>query len=183
MPQQHGRINFAHLIPNVQCDRCHRGSAGHVAAMRAGQSQTHLEIWPCLTSLESINRCGECHRRADEFLPDELTPTNSKLARFAPVGLAMSRCFQPTAQKPAGEPGSLTCLTCHDPHQPASSDPAYYRDRCLSCHDAVSPGPVKACPTAPRSSLCTTCHMPKVSFNRHLEFTDHLDPTTKLRRS
>lgn len=172
VPQQDGRIGLDHLLPNVQCDRCHQGSQDHARAMRAGQSATGLVHWPALTSLQAIDRCGECHRRADEFSPDELHPESARLVRFAPVGLSLSACFRPGARQPARHADALTCVRCHDPHRPARSDADYYRQRCLECHDPQG-GQRKPCPVQPATSLCTTCHMPKVALNAWLSFTDH----------
>ena len=109
VPQTDGRIRLDHLLPNVQCDRCHQRSQEHARAMQAGKALFPLPHWPELSSLEAVNRCGECHRRSDEFSPEELRPENTRLARFAPVGLAQSRCFQPGAHQPASHPDSLTC--------------------------------------------------------------------------
>jgi hypothetical protein len=171
VPQTNGQIHFDGLLPNVQCDRCHQNSSEHVEAMREGRPETSLVHWPALTSLESINRCGECHRRADELSRDELRPENMRLARFAPVGLSLSRCFQPGANQPADHVDSLTCIRCHDPHQPARTDPNFYRQRCLECH--AGSGGRKPCSVQPPTSLCTNCHMPKAPLNAWLKFTDH----------
>jgi hypothetical protein len=171
VPQVDGRINIEQLLPNVQCDRCHQGSQEHVRAMRAGQAASGLLHWPALSSLEAVNRCGECHRRADEFRPEELQPESTRLVRFASVGLVQSPCFQHGAHEPARHPDSLTCVRCHDPHQPARDDTDYYRQRCLECHGAERTR--KPCSVQPATSQCTQCHMPKVSLNPWLSFTDH----------
>jgi hypothetical protein len=73
---------------------------------------------------------------------------------------------------------SLTCTTCHNPHDPV--EPAakvdYYRQKCLSCH--VEDG---GCGLAESERLrqkpdndCTACHMPQSGTEiPHLAFTHH----------
>ena len=160
-------IDFEHAELGVSCGRCHLKTASH--ARSDGELPTS-PAWTALTALESINRCGECHRRADEFTRDELTVDNSLLIRFAPVGLAQSKCFQDLAE------GRLDCLTCHNPHQAAATDAEYYRQRCLDCHavqEQPDPKSAPICAAEPMSSDCLNCHMPKVDVSPHLRFTDH----------
>jgi hypothetical protein len=74
----------------------------------------------------------------------------------------------------------ITCVACHEPHQPRPTDPAAYDTRCLSCHVtgktvAVRDHPGRACPVG--SVNCVTCHMPKYDVPwMHSKFTDHLIP-------
>ncbi|MDP6442399.1 MAG: multiheme c-type cytochrome [Pirellulaceae bacterium] len=149
----------------VSCARCHVGSEEHVAYQQEAGAAAPLESWRGLTPRESINRCGECHRRADQFTPDELTIENSRLIRFAPVSLAQSKCFTVSEKTDR----RLDCLTCHNPHQAAATDPAHYRKRCLSCHGDGQ----TACSEEPPESNCLSCHMKKVEVHPHLHFTDH----------
>ena len=127
-----------------------------------------------MTPLESVNRCGECHRRADHLTPDELTPDNQLLIRFASVGLVQSACFlkQSTLsadQLPQGTRPRFDCVTCHDPHRPAESDSAFYVARCAACHNTAA----TKCSQQPSDSNCLPCHMPKVEVQPPLRFTDH----------
>lgn len=172
VPHDRGQIQFAQLSANVQCERCHQGSAAHAAAMQDGAAQSGLVSWRTLRCRESINRCGECHRRADELSAAELVPENKQLVRFAPVGLAMSRCFQSAAERQAGERTAMTCMTCHDPHRAAEASPDRYRQRCLKCH-APDRGLAKPCSVQSPASQCLACHMPKVAVSERLSFTDH----------
>lgn len=170
-----GRIDFSRSVIGINCSRCHIQTDQHLAS--EGEVPTGVN-WKSLSPLESINRCGECHRRADEFTADELLPTASHLARFAPVGLVQSPCFQKT-HGPAADrermsevATRLDCTTCHNPHQPAPSDPWFYVQSCLKCHRST-PRSAPDCSTQPMTSQCVACHMPKVPINEHLSFTDH----------
>ncbi len=167
LPIEAGVIDFEQAELGVSCGRCHLKTASH--ANSDGEQPTSPP-WRELSALDSINRCGECHRRADEFTRDELTVDNALLIRFAPVGLSLSKCFL------VPEPGRLDCLTCHNPHQAAAADEGYYRERCLDCH-AADPRPdqnsAPKCSVEPLESNCLKCHMPKVDVSPHLRFTDH----------
>jgi predicted CXXCH cytochrome family protein len=83
--------------------------------------------------------------------------------------LVLSRCYQ--------ESGTLTCLSCHNPHYQPSAEGrvAFYRSICLTCHREEDCG-VDAAARAVRSSEndCTKCHMPGVPTEIvHLAFTHH----------
>jgi hypothetical protein len=170
LPQNDGRIDFPNLLTGVSCTRCHLGAKEHLAAVDLGTSAPV----PHASPLASINRCGECHRRVDEFPPDVLVPTDRELVRFAPVGLALSKCFR--EQSSSGEATNLSkrldCLTCHDPHRPAETDPRFYVAKCLNCHDSQLGSPAD-CGLQSMTSNCLPCHLPKVEVLPHLTFADH----------
>lgn len=172
LPELDGRIDLERMLPGVSCSRCHPGAREH--ADSGGDVET-LTGWAELTPLESVRRCGECHRRDDQMTEHEIGVGRAdELARFASVGLVQSRCFTATMDGDFGGTGTLRmdCLTCHDPHRPASDDAAHYNRRCAECHgqQAHQAGP---CPTAAAGADCLACHMPKASTVEHLWFTDH----------
>ena len=78
-----------------------------------------------LDPVESVDFCGACHRTWQDVV------TNIGLGalnlRFAPYRLENSKCWS----KPDAR---LTCVACHDPHQPLEHDPAAYDSKCLQCH-------------------------------------------------
>jgi hypothetical protein len=147
----------------VGCESCHGPGSAHVAAVRAGQTNDlHMErisSW----GADRINAmCGHCHRTAGDITrPEDYTATN----RFAAYGLMLSQCYQQSHN-------TLSCVTCHDPHTNASTDPNHYIANCLNCHsgadtkqgagvatthDAVQGKRCKVNPT----SKCLDCHMPR----------------------
>jgi hypothetical protein len=63
-------------------------------------------------------------------------------------------------------------MTCHNPHRPAATDPAFYAQRCRECHQAEN-GEHVSCPVRPTGNDCLACHMPKVEASENLHFTDH----------
>lgn len=167
------RILFERIQPGVGCQRCHWNSDQHAAAMERGESEVLLEDWTTMTPAESVDRCGECHRRADE-MEGPIEPTDPLLPRFASVGLVQSRCFteQASLNSAVGPALRLDCLTCHDPHAPHESRAEVSRQACANCHDAKR-GRATECPTSPRDADCLRCHMPAVPANDQLRFTDH----------
>ncbi len=162
------------IIPGVSCERCHPGSDQHARLAERGSISKPRASWHSLTPLESVNRCGECHRRADHFTPDELNPDNQMLIRFASVGLVQSACFRKQATLsehllPADSSSRFDCMTCHDPHRPAETETAFFTARCAACHETAA----KKCSQQPLDSNCLPCHMPKVEVQSPLRFTDH----------
>jgi hypothetical protein len=83
--------------------------------------------------------------------------------------LELSKCF-------IGNNPRISCIACHNPHQPLDQETAHYDAKCLACHNssmtAAVAGPPKLCPVA--KANCTSCHMQKVEVSgNHARFTDH----------
>jgi hypothetical protein len=163
------------LVPGVSCEQCHGPGAAHVAAAKAGNYKLALQsiLNPAhLNPVESVDFCGACHRTHQDVLLDSPARIGRLNVRFAPYRLENSQCW-----KAGRGDARITCLTCHDPHQPLVVDPAAYDSKCLQCH--VAAGEKKnagdhrtACPTGVK--LCVTCHMPKFTNpGFHFTFTDH----------
>ena len=154
-----GRLDPHRLQPGVTCQRCHGPRASHVDSGGAISDFS----WHGISQMESVNRCAECHRRADEQKPGAVRPDNVEIVRFQPVGLVQSACFQGSRE--------LTCLTCHDPHRPMSAQDSRGDWQCTQCHDGADvQRPVCS---AMRTGDCVRCHMPRVRGNNPLQFTDH----------
>lgn len=149
------------MIPGVTCERCHGPGREHTAAARARQPAEELRRAVFnggrLPAKASMEVCAGCHRLnpaglVASSMPEVEDPVS---IRFQPIGLAASRCFQKS--------GTLTCTTCHDPHENAATLARHYSQRCLSCHGAAHR----------RNEDCAACHMPRSSPLPYLEFTDH----------
>jgi hypothetical protein len=170
-------IDEATMIPNVSCERCHGPGRAHVVAARRGATEAELLLpfGPDNWTVETLlNLCGECHRHPSRARPGQIRRDDPQLARFQPVGLMQSACYQRSS-------GALSCVTCHDPHARARSERASYDAICLECHrsrlsstevahDFPATGVV--CGISPRQR-CVECHMPKVDSGQHILFSDH----------
>jgi hypothetical protein len=174
-------IEPAMMIPGVTCERCHGPARAHVSAARPGAGESEL-IMPMglgrWTAESQLEFCGRCHRHPSRVPPERLTADDPALARFQPIGISQSRCFQ-------GSRGAFSCVSCHDPHARSISDPVFYEQICMSCHQAADARPTETsdhepsasatgsiCPVSPARG-CVSCHMPKVDSGQHVLFTDH----------
>ncbi|MBB6052386.1 multiheme c-type cytochrome [Armatimonas rosea] len=132
----------------VGCESCHGPGREHVTAMETGDKSKGLRL-PTLSGIGGarLNEvCGKCHQTAKTVAENNLPKDSTQ--RFQPYGLSLSKCFQKSADK-------LSCVTCHNPHEDASTDTKQYEAVCVSCHSA----PKKACPVNPKEK-CVSCHMP-----------------------
>lgn len=154
-----GGLSSEGLLAGVTCQRCHGPRGRHVES----EGRVSEFTWRGISQLESVHRCAECHRRAEEQQPHEIRPDNPDLARFQPAGLVQSACFRKSNE--------LTCLSCHDPHRPLEAQDSLGDWQCLQCHDATS-RERPACGLR-RSEDCVRCHMPRVRGSSPLHFTDH----------
>jgi hypothetical protein len=117
---------------------------------------------------DAANFCGQCHRTWDTVIRNGWKGTVD--VRFQPYRLENSRCFTGTDRR-------ISCLACHNPHQPVNHDLAFYDAKCLACHAAAktntASSPIKNCPVA--KANCVSCHMPRVELpGGHALFTDHM---------
>jgi cytochrome c554/c'-like protein len=162
----------SHLMPGVTCEACHGPGAKHVDLMDEEKTaQGRLAIFnpKRLNPIALVDFCGACHRTLNDVY--EMGATGVANVRFQPYRLENSRCW-------GDGDARLTCVACHDPHQPLVHDTAAYDEKCLACHTvpparkATFSHPGKACPVGEKD--CVTCHMPRVILpNMHAPFTDH----------
>jgi len=158
-----GRFDPDHSFLGVTCEACHGPGAKHVANMKAKNMKAGLNaiLDPGqLNPVDQVDFCGACHRSYVDVILSKTTGIRN--LRFQPYRLERSQCWIKSQ--------AITCISCHDPHQPLVQDVASYDDRCLACHQ---PGHAKkVCKVS--SNDCASCHMPKYEMpGMHAKFTDH----------
>src|SRR5580658_8844214 len=168
------KFDASRAVPGIHCEQCHGPGAQHIHAIHADQRQEALRtiLNPAnLGPMESVDFCGACHRTTLDVVEstEAYGPIN---VRFQPYRLQKSRCW--------GTEGDarLTCIACHNPHEPLVHSASFYDQHCLACHAVRGSASVghdatpAVCPVA--TSNCTSCHMPKSDVREmHAQFTDH----------
>jgi tetratricopeptide (TPR) repeat protein len=141
--------------PGVHCEACHGPGRAHAQSGGTAAIQNPRRLTP--VQLNAL--CGACHRQASD-LDDDRNWSNAWNVRHEPSYLHRAACFR-------NSDGALSCLTCHDPHQPLKTVATAYDAKCAGCH----PKAAHTTPTASRS--CVGCHMPQVAASANLKFTNH----------
>jgi tetratricopeptide (TPR) repeat protein len=140
----------------VHCESCHGPGAAHIKSQGAKGSIRN----PGELNGVSLNVfCGGCHRKPPEA-GEETDLSNAWNTRHQPDYLSHAACFRESN-------GTLSCLTCHDPHSPLSRSAADYDKRCSGCHKTVRHR------SAVAARSCVECHMPQVMISPQLRFTNH----------
>jgi tetratricopeptide (TPR) repeat protein len=196
-PAAGSRFRVAIHEATIGCESCHgpgslhvQKHAGKLAVGGADEEDLTIVHPDRLTREESESICSQCHLRGGaathlrgrklldyrpgmrlsdfhvDFVPEEPT-TQMKVVGHVDQ-MRASACYLGS--------DSLTCITCHDPHDrpPQDQQLAYYRGKCFECHDS-------GCKLAESERLqrsaqddCIACHMPQRPTDlAHFAFTHH----------
>ena len=164
-------LQLNRMIPGVGCEGCHGAGADHISAIKSSHFEDLHIFNPATLSPGDLNDfCGACHRTP--LIEKMLGIRGAQNVRFQPYRLARSRCYDPSDPR-------ISCLACHNPHQPLEQRAEAYDSKCLACHSSglheqstASARATVSCPVAKQH--CATCHMPKVEIpGAHFRFTDH----------
>jgi hypothetical protein len=165
-----GKLNSSELHPGLSCVSCHKDAPMHLADILRGKQDSVPSELGAISTEEISNFCGQCHRTWEKVVRNHWRGEFN--VRFQPYRLANSKCFN-------GADPRISCVACHDPHQPLAQGASYYDNKCLACHSSSArssvgavPAHAPACPVA--KANCVSCHMPKVNFpGGRLVYTDH----------
>ena len=151
------------LIAGVQCERCHGSTDNHLEELKRGDSKlARMENLRALTSEQTSNFCGQCHRTWDQIAGSGIRGIVT--VRFQPYRLTNSKCYD-------SDDSRIRCTSCHDPHREVDRTDTDYDSRCQACHAGGKPA-ARACRVSVNN--CVSCHMPKLEIpGSHNRFTDH----------
>ena len=163
------------LMLGVTCEACHGAGAKHVVAADAARvagmpdaARGTIFNGAQLNPVDAVDFCGACHG----------TFWDVKLSGAKGVSTVKSQPYRLEGSKCWGNGDTrLTCVACHNPHEPVRRDPSAYDGVCLGCHMANGAKQTAAHTSGSctiSSKNCVSCHMPKVYVpEMHYKFTDH----------
>lgn len=169
----------------ISCAKCHGDSEQHIRYHRQNPDEKvaqHMVKIDDLTQTQQVQVCGFCHtppgaitRQPFTFQPGDLYTdfvepevidfsNPDPHATQAPF-LAVSECFKNTP--------SMTCSTCHNPHQSERDQLALFSQRCQECHaSSDSHCSATAMDNAEATSNCIDCHMPRQASGLRIDGKD-----------
>lgn len=166
----------ASIVYGIDCERCHGPAKQHVDFLLknpAEKKAKHLTAIQLLNRTQQSDLCGTCHSgnaaslksifafTPGDSLKDYLLYYPGSLNNPDVHGMQMQSLQQSACYKQS----TLTCLTCHNPHQVKKQTWETLTAACTSCHHQ-----------SPHSSQmiqekknCISCHMPLQS-SKSLDF-------------
>ena len=166
------------IVYGIDCERCHGPATNHVNFQLAhpeSKEAKYIVSQRTLSRQQKLDECAVCHSGNDKtkeistfkFRPgDTLANFYSPWDSYKSGGteidvhgnqyqlLSESKCFLKS--------NMLTCSTCHDPHDNASSDVKEYSAKCISCHVTTDHDFVKSASALNEIKMnCIDCHMPE----------------------
>ena len=165
------------ILYGVDCEKCHGPGAKHVEYQTQNPKEIKAKyiINPAMLSRQqNLDLCALCHggrlqktnpsfefiagdKLSDYFVHDTSVPdTKSIDVHGNQFGLlSESKCFKMSS--------TLTCVTCHNPHENERGKVALFSQRCMTCHNKehgtfckINPAQVSSITTN-----CIDCHMPR----------------------
>ena len=194
------QLDHNSLIYGVDCEKCHGPAAKHVAFQTENPKDTiaRFIINPAkFSKAQSLDLCALCHGGAlHKTKPSFSFVAGDRLTDFFDIDttivspdsidvhgnqygvLRSSKCFRMST--------TMTCTTCHNPHENERGKLELFSQRCVSCHNTEH-GPV--CKLTKKmgtviNNNCIDCHMPKVPSKFVTELLPgQVEPTAAVIRS
>ncbi len=162
------------IVFGIDCERCHGPAQKHVSfhlKYPDVKTANFITKFSTLTNAQKIEACAICHsgtkgvkiKSTFSFKPgDKMSDFYLKKAydSYDVHGnqygmLTQSKCFSVSK--------TMTCTTCHDPHQDKRQAPADFAPVCTSCHETIAHtgGTLKTIQSKRWEHDCVECHMPK----------------------
>ncbi|TWT94336.1 cytochrome c3 family protein [Neorhodopirellula pilleata] len=176
----HNPYKFEIREQTIGCERCHGPGKVHAERHRSND----LKIADTIVNPRSLNRelseaiCQQCHcqgavelpvagRDTWDFRPGQRLTDYRVDFQFRSEGSdAMSlvgHVEQLHSSKCYTQSDTLTCITCHDPHQTPTKENRleFNRSQCLQCHQDESCVVPQISRIDANANDCVTCHMPR----------------------
>lgn len=195
------KANERYLEPfalGIGCERCHGPGELHIRQKMGEKlhyfpSNAQVIVNPRKLSPEmQLDVCRQCHLQGKasvlrgegdwfDFRPGQLLKTHRSVyypattqkeifeVADSPHRLSLSRCFLESN-------GTMTCITCHNPHFSIKTFPAeHYNGKCLQCHALASlPGNGSRYSHAGTDD-CVSCHMNRTGTDKTLHGVSNTD--------
>lgn len=196
--QKQERFSRNRIILGVECEKCHGPAAQHVAFHQANKSnEAKFIVNPGKLPRERVlDLCALCHGGAlQKTKPSFSFAPGDTLSNYFSLQAAMlnadnidvhgnqagllylSKCFTQS---------NLTCLNCHNTHEPEADKLPIFSQRCATCH---AEGHEKTCKLTATigpaiQQNCIDCHMPKQPSHAVAVYLQGADaPTPALLRT
>lgn len=198
-------LNHYENVPlGISCERCHGPGSAHEDLRLAGLGGDEGEPDETIVNPVRLDRerqlsvCQQCHltgtsvfgpgKDMTTFKPGDVLAAHRSVfvveERISdPESFGISSHAQRLARSACYEQSDMTCVTCHDPHQPvAELSDNHFNEACISCHTPAETGGPVVCtredfpePAAAMTGNCIGCHLQKsgTSDIPHVTFTDH----------
>lgn len=168
------------LVLGVDCERCHGPAGDHVKFQTENPAikTAKFIINPAkFTRQQKLDMCALCHGgRLQKTKPSFQFTAGDKLPDYFAIDtagrdinsidvhgnqyglMAASKCFKMSA--------TLTCNTCHNPHENEKGKVAVFSQRCITCHNGNHDNaPLCKMATTLKEEViskdCISCHMPE----------------------
>ncbi len=163
----------------ISCERCHGPGSKHYRNQIEGEeSETkggpYIVSPAKLTPERSLEICAQCHSgsgveafgkpfshrpgadiRRHYKLKDMATQNQLGVHATNQIArLSESKCFR--------ESESMTCVSCHDPHQQERGNLKLFSERCMKCHETMEVCGVSDHMGAGIADNCVDCHLPQM---------------------
>jgi hypothetical protein len=185
------------IVYGISCEKCHGPGAKHVEFQTENPDVKTAKyiINPAnFSRQQSLDLCSLCHggrikstqpaftfqsgdKLEKDFIVDTLNNGSIDVHGNQYGLLSKSKCFRTS---------SMTCLTCHSPHDDERGNIALYSQRCMACHNKEHGTfcKINADKVSNISSNCIDCHMPQqISKSIVLQLPDRKIPTAQLLRT
>ncbi len=164
------------LMLGIDCERCHGPAKAHVEYQSAHPNEKTAKFIvniKTLTKTQQMDMCSLCHSGVRQpiqpifsFRPgDKLDNFYYPYSLHTDAGaldvhdsqsqsIMASQCFIKS--------NTLTCVSCHDPHQKERDNISLFSQRCMTCHSEANHNFCSLATTvgAVIKTNCIDCHMP-----------------------